>query len=356
MENNTNLFENSINYTFDDLLNLNTKKQEDIKINQNNPFFENGICFIGSISDLLRIDAINMLHILGATEKENVSKNSQYVVIGDYDASLESVKKNLKKIDELVEKGIQITTLTPEQFKDMLFTYCDYSQIVSAQDILDRISNSLNGKYKKIVKLYLKESKNVYTFVQALAKETPWHPELSGKTIIKIGVSDIVFSNYMKSVLNKLKVEYTVDSTDFYHINIEKFMKLDNSILNDIIIEALVKAFEFETFGCCSKYKECESKMSCCHDDVLYSNSCQRKAFLDSQRALRKKCGLPTTTELRYFDKEYNPHKIIQIKIEKQFTDSFVLKVYLENDKTVNVLSDYLSEMQKSDFVKTHKL
>ena len=98
MENDTNLFENSINYTFDDLLNLNTKKQGNIKINQNNPFFENGICFIGSISDLLRVDAINMLHILGATEKENVSKNSQYVVIGDYNASLESVKKNLKKM------------------------------------------------------------------------------------------------------------------------------------------------------------------------------------------------------------------------------------------------------------------
>lgn len=191
-------------------------------INCDTPFYQQGVCFIGSMDNLLRVDAINMLHTLGAIEKENVSRNSQYVVIGDYDASLKNVKDNLKKIDELAEKGIQVTTLTPEQFKDMLFKYCDYSQIVSAQDILNKISSSLNGKYKKIVKLYLEESKSVYTFVKALAKETPWHPELSGKTIMKIGVSDIVFSNYMKSVLNKLKIEYSVDSTDFYHIKDRK--------------------------------------------------------------------------------------------------------------------------------------
>lgn len=323
----------------------------------NNPFYKKKVCIIGSINELQIVDVIKMLHLIGCKEQNSVSKATDYIVVGDYDSDVKFNITNLSKVDELLSKGILIKKITAEKFKDMLFEYCDLSQIISTQDILNKIQKCLSSRYKKCVNFTLTESKNIYTFLQASAKETPWHPELTGKTILQIGVEDVLLPASCKSSLNEFNINYTYDyKSNFCHINSENFLKIDNPVLNEIIIDTLTKSFAFKTFGCCSKYSECNSKMTCCHEDALYSNSCQLKKFIDAQRKIRKKYGLPTTIELKYYDRQYNIHKVLELKIIKKFESSCVFRIRLENDKTVNILSDYLVEMQKSNFIETHKI
>ena len=127
-------------------------------------------------------------------------------------------------------------------------------------------------------------------------------------------------------------------------------------MVESIFVDALVKSFAFSAFGCCSKYNECNEKLKCVHDDVLYSNACQHKAFLLSQLKLRRQYGLPVTKKLQYFDRNFNKFEVVKISVDKPFTDCCVMRASLDNGNSVKINSDYLCEMQKPDFEITHKI
>lgn len=72
---------------------------------------------------------------------------------------------------------------------------------------------------------------------------------------------------------------------------------------------------------------------------------------------LKKQLKLPIKKDLIYFKQvsylQFQPFQISDFEIVKTFSkspESKILKIYLENGETVNILSDYLSEMQKSNF------
>lgn len=77
---------------------------------------------------------------------------------------------------------------------------------------------------------------------------------------------------------------------------------------------------------------------------------------IDELKALKKDLKLPTTKPLIYYKQteylKFEPYKVLDFEIEKEYSESKSLKIYLENGSTVLILSDYLSEMQKSNFPK----
>lgn len=244
-------------------------------------FYGKGVCILGSLSNLYRVDVVNMLETLGSSVKDTVSKNSQFFVVGMYNHRLKSSKENLKRYDEQIEKGNSVRKLTGSQFKNMLLMYCDYSDIISVNDIFNHIKTSLPEKYLNSVELSIQESDDCKSvFIKALAKKTPWHPELSDKTIFKITASDIVLYERNKKTLIENNIEFTTDNNGSCHIKTSDFVNLEKVIISKITIDSLVSAFAFASFGCCSKFSECEAKKECCHDDVLYSQSCQHRAIL----------------------------------------------------------------------------
>ncbi|MCM1114251.1 MAG: hypothetical protein NC397_01995 [Clostridium sp.] len=79
---------------------------------------------------------------------------------------------------------------------------------------------------------------------------------------------------------------------------------------------------------------------------------------IEELKDLKKQLKLPTKKELVYFEQmshlKFKPHRVVDFEIVKEFPNapnSMILKILLENDNTVNILSDYLSEMQKSNFI-----
>jgi len=73
-------------------------------------------------------------------------------------------------------------------------------------------------------------------------------------------------------------------------------------------------------------------------------------------KKLKKELKLPTTKPLVYYKQieylKFEPHMVVDFEIATNHSESKTLKIYLENNNTVMILSDYLSEMQKSNFPK----
>lgn len=72
-------------------------------------------------------------------------------------------------------------------------------------------------------------------------------------------------------------------------------------------------------------------------------------------KLLKKSLKLPTTKELIYYKQkaylEFEQYKVTDFEIVKELPSASILKLYLENNDTLFILSDYFSEMQKSNFV-----
>lgn len=74
-------------------------------------------------------------------------------------------------------------------------------------------------------------------------------------------------------------------------------------------------------------------------------------------KSLKKSLKLPTKKELVYFKQkshlEFQQYNVTDFEIIKELPSASVLKVYLDNNDAVFILSDYFVEMQKSNFVQT---
>lgn len=245
--------------------------------------------FLGSLAGIVRLDAAHIIDCLGGELKDAVSGNTDYLVIGDYDDSKKTDLDKLLKFDEVKKKGKIIHKISVSEFLAMIDTSRDLDYI-SVKSIFDFINDSLSPRYKKTVILNFKESADGKTvLIRATAKETAWHQELANKTILKIDFNNILLPKASKEVLNDMNISYETDEkSEACCVDIKYFMTLNSSVVESVFVDALVKSFAFSAFGCCSKYNECNEKLKCVHDDVLYSNACQHKAFLLSQLKLRR--------------------------------------------------------------------
>lgn len=74
---------------------------------------------------------------------------------------------------------------------------------------------------------------------------------------------------------------------------------------------------------------------------------------------LKKQLKLPVKKQIIYYKQiayhEFQSHIVVDFEIIKEFTDMKVLIIELDNGTFVNIISDYLAEMQKSNFVQKMK-
>ena len=76
----------------------------------------------------------------------------------------------------------------------------------------------------------------------------------------------------------KLPVPESESKYDWIRIELQSFLKLLNDPSHDFIQainDMFVECIAFPSFGCCSKYAECEKAGNCLHTDQLYATACQ---------------------------------------------------------------------------------
>lgn len=120
--------ENFCNYTRQ---NHNLSESEIIKntvaknnsFDENHPFFQKEFVFTGKLEKMLRKDAIQIVVNLGGKCNSNVTKNTNYLVLGnnDYCRLIKDGKSSKqKKYEELKRKGYDIELLSENVFYDLI--------------------------------------------------------------------------------------------------------------------------------------------------------------------------------------------------------------------------------------------
>lgn len=159
-------------------------------------------------------------------------------------------------------------------------------------DIFNLIKQNIDKRYLDTVDLELKETenkseKNAY-FIYVKAAPTPWRLDSSTKTLTKIKfgkkISYISFPVSCANTLNEYSISFSkIKSEDALRVSIDEFSKISSEIIKDLFTKIMLDAFNFQAFGCCGKFKECEKTGICVHDDVLYSTACQYKKIISKE-------------------------------------------------------------------------
>lgn len=159
-------------------------------------------------------------------------------------------------------------------------------------DIFNLVKQSIDARYLNIVDLELKKTenkseKNAY-FICVKADPTPWRLDSSTKTLAKIKfgkkVSYISFPVSYAKTLNDYSIRYSkIKSEEALRVSIDEFSTISPEIIKDLFTNIMLAAFNFQAFGCCGKFKECEKTGVCVHDDILYSTACQYRKIISKE-------------------------------------------------------------------------
>lgn len=94
---------------------------EDIDVD--NPFYQRKVCFTGKLDSFVRTTAAQAITNLGGKPQNNVTKETEYLVLGDTAYSLHGkgeVTGKLKKAKSLIEQGKDLKIINETVFLDML--------------------------------------------------------------------------------------------------------------------------------------------------------------------------------------------------------------------------------------------
>lgn len=158
-------------------------------------------------------------------------------------------------------------------------------------DIFNLITQNIDKKYLNIVKFELQETKNKSEnayFIYVKAEPTPWRLDSSTKTLTKIKfgkkVSYVSFPVSCANTLDAYSIYYSkIKSEDALRVSIDEFSIISPQIIKDLFTNIMLAAFNFQAFGCCGKFKECEKTGICIHDDILYSTACQYRKIISKE-------------------------------------------------------------------------
>ncbi len=93
------------------------------EFNEDNPFYNKIIAFTGVLERMERKEAMQIVTNLGATCKDTVTKQTNYLVLGnnDYCPLIKGGKSTKqKKAEDLIQKGYDLSILSENVFYDML--------------------------------------------------------------------------------------------------------------------------------------------------------------------------------------------------------------------------------------------
>jgi DNA polymerase III subunit epsilon len=93
------------------------------KVDKSHPFFKSSVVFTGKLQSMTRGEASQLVLNCGGDCKSNVTRNTGYLVIGDYDLTsfteiFASVK--MQEVEELINKGHKIKILSENDFLKMV--------------------------------------------------------------------------------------------------------------------------------------------------------------------------------------------------------------------------------------------
>lgn len=125
----------SKNYVLENKINLKVHPYKlDVKsilpqtaeFNPDHPLFNKVCVFTGTLNKFLRKEAMQIVVNLGGSCKDNITKDTNYLVMGvqDYSKFTDGQKSNkTKKAEDLIAAGFELSIITENAFYDMILDY-----------------------------------------------------------------------------------------------------------------------------------------------------------------------------------------------------------------------------------------
>ena len=92
------------------------------EIDEDNPLYGLSVCFTGTLDNMVRKDALQMVKNLGGIPMDSVTKHTNLLVLGDLDYKENKLHKSnkYKKAEELILKGCNLKIISESVFLDMI--------------------------------------------------------------------------------------------------------------------------------------------------------------------------------------------------------------------------------------------
>ena len=107
-------------------LDLRTLTSANININPDNPFYGKECVFTGKLERMVRADAAQLVVNLGGTAGNNVTKKTNFLILGnnDYCSTIKNGKSSKqKKAEQLILSGASLEIIPEDVFYEMLSSY-----------------------------------------------------------------------------------------------------------------------------------------------------------------------------------------------------------------------------------------
>ena len=106
---------------------------------ENHPLFDKICVFTGTLDKLLRKDAMQIVVDLGGKCADNVTKKTNYLILGATDYRKRDDKSNKqKKAEQFQLSGLDIETISENVFYDMVLSTMLYEQLDNKQTAVHR--------------------------------------------------------------------------------------------------------------------------------------------------------------------------------------------------------------------------
>ena len=271
----------------------------------NSPVFNKVFVFTGTLDRMPRKDAMQIVVNLGGSCGDTVTRQTNYLVLGNYDYCTtikEGKSTKLKKAERLMLDRNDIEIISENVFYDMIEDNSDDSISESADsngmiaNESNTNSNALSTEDTDSFVNYVKETiedilKDEPAFAKQIAVSANKDKSISIKAknnlviriIQKADLFFIQFKAKYDPAFHSQTIESLKDETSQIIAESKKQLSHILSLACEVAIE-IISEYGGESFGCCSRYLVCSDERKCVHPDRLFSRACSYRKNLEKGR------------------------------------------------------------------------
>lgn len=273
--------------------------------NVNSLIYNRVFVFTGTLERMPRKDAMQIVVNLGGFCGDNVTRQTNYLVLGRYDycTTIKDGKSNKrKKAEQLKLDGYDIEIISENVFYDMIEdeSFDNIAETPRDNDVIAN-DNDVNGAAPSIEDTnssvcYLEETietilKDEPGFAKQITisknKDDSFSVKAKNNLVVKIiqkkDLFYVQFKEKYSPTFHDQTIELLKDGTGQITATSKEQLSHLLGQACEIAIE-IISEYSGETFGCCSRYLTCSDERKCVHPDRLFSRACSYRKNLENGR------------------------------------------------------------------------
>lgn len=163
------------------------------------------------------------------------------------------------------------------------------SSVPDEQDILNKFTSLLDKRYLPFVEISLRKNRSKSWSIVVYSRGTAYREATAEELLfarLKIQKGSILlsFNNKYAHFFRTAGIDFLENKSTFIQVPFNSVFHSneDQSSFSFVFQSIFKKLFNFDDFGCCSRYIECSNAKHCVHPDIIFATACQYGANLEN--------------------------------------------------------------------------